>query len=55
MEDMAIYFEQQAKLEYPEHFIGQRIILKINKSINYLYNLLRLRIITLKDFDFYYR
>ena len=55
IEDMAIYFDQQTKLEYPKRFIGQRIVLKINKTIKYLYNLLRLRIMTLKDFDFYYR
>lgn len=55
MEDMAIYFEQKAKLEYPKRFILQRTILKINKILKYLYNLLRLRIKILKDFNFYYR
>ncbi|MBD2563461.1 MULTISPECIES: hypothetical protein [Nostoc] len=55
MEDMAIYFEQQTKLEYPKRFIWQKTILKIAKLIKYLYNFLRLRILTLKNFDFYYR
>jgi hypothetical protein len=55
MQDMKIYFDQQKNLEYPQQSLIKKAIIKIRKQIHYLYYLLRLRIVTLKKFDFYYR
>ncbi|MBD2451050.1 hypothetical protein H6G76_28760 [Nostoc sp. FACHB-152] len=55
MQDMKIYFEQQRKLEYPQHSLMKKLIIKIRKQILYFFYLLRLRIVTLKNFEFYYR
>lgn len=55
MQDMKIYFEQQRKLEYPQHSLMKKVIIKIRKQMYYLYYLLRLRIVTLRNFEFYYR
>jgi hypothetical protein len=55
MEEMSVYFQQQRMLEYPNRSILEKIVVKLGKIIGYLYNLLRLRIVTLSNFDFYYR
>lgn len=55
MEEMSIYFEQQQMLEHPNRSLFERIVEKIVKSMKFSYNILNLRIQTLKNFDFYYR
>lgn len=55
MKEMSIYFEQQRMLEYPKYSLGEKIFLKLSQRLGYIYNLVRLRIITLKNFNFYYR
>jgi hypothetical protein len=55
MQDMKIYFEQQRKLEYPKYSLMEKLIIKTRKQILYFFYLLRLRIVTLKNFEFYYR
>jgi len=55
MEEMSKYFDQQRMLEYPSRSIFERIVVKLGKIIKNLYNLVRLRIASLKKFDFYYR
>ncbi|RCJ31328.1 hypothetical protein A6770_20225 [Nostoc minutum NIES-26] len=55
IQDMAVYFEQQKMLEYPKQSIWQKVAFKISNNIKYLYNSLRLRIVTLRNFVFYYQ
>jgi hypothetical protein len=55
MEEMSIYFQQQKMLEYPKHSLVEKVAAKLPQSITHLYNLVRLRIVTLSKFDFYYR
>lgn len=55
MKDMKVYFEQQRKLEYPQCSLVEKLIVKIRKQIQYFYYLVRLRIVTLRKFNFYYR
>jgi chloramphenicol O-acetyltransferase len=55
IQDMALYFEQQKMLEYPKKSILQKFIFKITSNLKYSYNLLRLIIVTLCNFDFYYQ
>jgi hypothetical protein len=55
MEEMSIYFEQQKMLEYPKRSIKQKVAAKLGQSITHLYNLVRLRIVTLSKFNLYYR
>jgi hypothetical protein len=55
MKEMAIYFEQQQILEYPKYSLREKIFLKLSQRLGYVYNLLRVRIVTLKNFNFYYR
>ncbi|MFH7027679.1 MAG: hypothetical protein ACHBN1_20340 [Heteroscytonema crispum UTEX LB 1556] len=55
MEEMSIYFEQQKMLEHPNRSILGKVAVKLTKNIGSLYNLVRLRIVTLNNFDFYYR
>jgi len=55
MEEMSKYFEQQKMLEHPNRSIFERIVVKLGKIIKHLYNLVRLRIASLNNFDFYYR
>lgn len=51
----AIYFEMQNRIEYPKHRFLNRFWNKLSKTISYFYRSCYLRIITLKDFNFYYR
>jgi hypothetical protein len=55
MEQMAVFFERQKKLEYPQRSLLQRAILKFKKKTSRFYRQLRLRVTTLKNYDFYYR
>lgn len=55
MEEMSIYFEQQKMLEHPQRSILEKVRDKLVKNLKYLYGLVRLRIVTLNNFDFYYR
>ncbi len=55
MKEMSIYFEQQKMLEYPQYSLWEKISLKLSQRLGYMYNLLRVRIVTLKNFNFYYR
>ena len=50
-----IYFEIQQKLEYPQISIFKRAINKIRKMIMHFYRSWRLKILSLKDINFYYR
>lgn len=54
-EEMAVFFERQKKLEYPHRSLLQRAILKLKKKTSHFYRQLRLRITTLRNYDFYYR
>lgn len=51
----SIYFEIQQKLEYPQISIFKRVINKIRKMIMHFYRSSRLKILSLKDINFYYR
>jgi hypothetical protein len=55
VEDMAIYFEQQRKLEYPERSFLENITTKLAKGLRIVYTLIALRIKTLRNLNFYYR
>jgi hypothetical protein len=55
MEDMSKYFEQQKIHEYPKRSLLKKVTAKISQSVTHLYNLARLRIVTLSKFNFYYR
>ncbi|MBW4445652.1 MAG: hypothetical protein KME38_01930 [Spirirestis rafaelensis WJT71-NPBG6] len=55
IEEMSIYFEQQKMLEYPKRSLLEKVAAKLGQSITHLYNLVRLRIVTLSKFNFYYR
>ncbi|MBD2201098.1 hypothetical protein H6G33_00585 [Calothrix sp. FACHB-1219] len=55
MEEMSIYFEQQIMLEHPQYSLLQKIGIKVSRFLKFLYNLLLVRVVTLKDFNFYYR
>jgi hypothetical protein len=55
MEEMSKYFEQQKMHEYPKRSFLEKVATKLRQSITHLYNLGRLRIVTLSKFNFYYR
>jgi|GEM_PF-5249726 len=42
-------------LEHPNRSIFEKIVVKLGKLIRYLYGLVRLRIASLNNFDFYYQ
>lgn len=50
-----IYFEQQKQLEFPQKSIYNKVVTKLNKFIAYVYRSAHLRLLCLKDFNFYYR
>ncbi len=54
MEDMAIYFEQQRKLEYSKRSLVETILTKFSKAVRTVYILLSLRVKILKNLSFYY-
>lgn len=54
--DKLEYFETQNKIENPRNSIGKKIFKKVNKSVEYLYHSMRLKLTTmLSDYNFYYR
>jgi sorbitol-specific phosphotransferase system component IIBC len=55
MEEMSKYFEQQKMHEYPKRSLLEKVGTKLGQSVTHLYNLARLRIVTLSKFNFYYR
>jgi hypothetical protein len=55
MEQMAVFFERQKKLEYPQRSLLQRAILKFKKRTGRFYRQVRLRVTTLKNYNLYYR
>lgn len=54
MEDVAIYFEQQRKLEYSKRSLVETILTKFSKAVRTVYILLSLRVKILKNLSFYY-
>jgi hypothetical protein len=55
MDQMAVFFERQKKLEYPQRSLLQRAILKFKKRTGRFYRQIRLRVTTLKNYNLYYR
>lgn len=55
LDEMSIYFEHQKMLEQPKRSILEKVVVKISKNILYFYHFLRLRIVTIRKFNFYYR
>jgi hypothetical protein len=55
MEDMSIYFEQRQRLENPQRSLWKKVGDQLSKTLGQMYNLVRLRIRSLNNFDFYYR
>lgn len=53
--DKLLYFEKQKQLEFPKYSIVEKILIKLNKQLGFLFRLLRLKIISLNDLGFYYR
>ncbi|HBB31061.1 MAG TPA: hypothetical protein DDZ80_28790 [Cyanobacteria bacterium UBA8803] len=49
------YFELQKQIEFPQYSLLVKIANKVNGQFNYLYRLLILKILALRDFNFYYR
>ncbi|MEB3182099.1 MAG: hypothetical protein VKL59_24140 [Nostocaceae cyanobacterium] len=45
MEDMAIYFQQQGMLEYPQLSFWEKVVGKLGKEVRFFYYLLRLRVV----------
>ncbi|MCU0537786.1 MAG: hypothetical protein MUD14_28195 [Hydrococcus sp. Prado102] len=54
-QEKSIYFEKQKQLEFPNQSIFEKILSKTNNRIGYLFRLVYLRVISLKNFNFYYR
>lgn len=54
MEDVAIYFEEQRKIEYSQRSLVEKIVVKFLKAIRALYTLTNLRLQTLFNPIFYY-
>ncbi len=54
MEDVAIYFEEQRKIEYSERSLVEKIVVKFMKAIRALYTLTNLRLKTIFNPIFYY-
>lgn len=55
-EDKLEFFETQNNIENPRNSIFQKIVEKVNKSVEYLYHSMRLKVTTmLSDYNFYYR
>ncbi len=50
-----IYFQQHEAIEFPKRSIFKKVALRLDKTIGYYYRSLRLRLVTLSNFDFYYR
>ncbi len=55
LQQRAALLKQQKALEYPKQALWRRSIAKLQKQIKYQYRLLRLRLVALKQIDFYYR
>lgn len=55
IEEMSIYFEQQRMLEHPQYSLWDKAVCKVSGMLKFLYSLVRLRLVTLKDWVFYYR
>ncbi|MEA5578811.1 hypothetical protein [Anabaena sp. UHCC 0451] len=54
-EDSLVYFQQHEVIECRQKTLLQKIINKLNKFISYYYRSFVLKLIVLKDFNFYYR
>jgi hypothetical protein len=55
MDKNSIYFQQQKMLEHPKRSFLEKVVIKASKKIEYLYSFVRLRMVSLNNFDFYYR
>ena len=54
--DKLEYFKTQNEIENPRHFILKKIVKKLNKSVEYLYHSVRLKVTAiLSDYNFYYQ
>ncbi len=53
--EMAAYLERQRVLEYPKRSVLGKVAAKLNKNLGFFYRSMRLRVLALGDFNFYYR
>ncbi|MGB6298220.1 MAG: hypothetical protein WBF90_18825 [Rivularia sp. (in: cyanobacteria)] len=54
--DKLKYFEAQNKIENPRNSVFKNVLKKVNKSVEYFYHSMRLKVTTiLSDYNFYYR
>jgi TusA-related sulfurtransferase len=54
-QDKSIYFEKQKQLEFPKYTRVEKILVNLSNRIGTLFRLVRLKIISLNNFSFYYR
>lgn len=53
-QEKSIYFEKQKQLEFPNNSRVEKTLTKLSNRIGYLFRLIRLKIISLNNFSFYY-